>query len=126
MSPSDSWPEQLDALAAAPKHHKLLFENDAVRMLDTRIKAGDRTPVHTHRWPAALYILSWSPFVRRDGQGAILLDSRTVPSLATPPPALWSPALAPHSLENVGPCDLHLISVEMKHPSPVGAKAPNG
>jgi quercetin dioxygenase-like cupin family protein len=55
---SPEWPDELDALVAAPAHHKLLFENERVRVLETRIAAGDRTPVHTHRWPAALYILS--------------------------------------------------------------------
>jgi hypothetical protein len=125
-SESDSWPEHLDALVAAPEHHALLFENDIVRMLDTRIKAGDRTPVHTHRWPAALYIVSWSSFVRRDASGEIVLDSRTVSSLAKSPQALWSEALAPHSLENVGASDLHVISVEMKHPLPAAAGAKNG
>ena len=112
---AEAWPELLDALVAAPAHHTLLFENDAVRVLDTRIPAGGRTPVHTHRWPAALYIRSWSSFVRRNAQGEVLLDSRTVPSLARPPTALWTSALPPHSLENVGECDLHVISVELKH-----------
>jgi len=119
----EPWPAHLDALAAAPGHHTLLFENDAVRILDTHIAAGARTPVHTHRWPAALYILSWSPFVRRDARGEITLDSRTVAALANPPPALWTAALPPHSLENVGPADLHLISVELKQPAPAGGTA---
>lgn len=117
MSDPNSWPEHLDALLAAPRHHALLFENDAVRVLDTRIKAGDRTPVHTHRWPAALYILSWSQFIRRDARGEIVVDSRMVPSLANPSHALWSQALAAHSLENVGTTDLHVISVEIKGPT---------
>lgn len=125
-SKSESWPELLDALVAAPEHHTLLFENDAVRMLDTRIKAGDRTPVHAHRWPAALYILGWSSFVRRDARGEITLDSRTVPALAKSPPALWSEALVPHSLENVGTSDLHVICVEMKRLPPVGTSAKHG
>jgi len=68
------------------------------------------------RWPAALYILSWSSFVRRDDRGDVLLDSRTVPALAQSPKALWSPALAPHALENVGTTDLHVICLEMKLP----------
>lgn len=123
---SESSPAHLDALVAAPGHHTLLFENDAVRMLDTRIKAGDKTPVHTHRWPAALYILGWSSFVRRDARGEIVLDSRTVPSLATPPVALWSPPLAPHSLENVGDRDLHVISVELKQPTPPATPSASG
>jgi hypothetical protein len=49
MSENDAWPADLDALVAAPAHHTLLFENDVVRVLDTRIAPGNRTPVHTHR-----------------------------------------------------------------------------
>ena len=115
-SESDSWPKDLDALVAAPRHHTLLFENEAVRVLDTRIPPGSRTAVHTHRWPAALYIRSWSAFIRRDSSGEITLDSRMVPGLTKPPEVLWTSALAPHSLENVGPNDLHVISVELKCP----------
>jgi len=113
---TESWPACLDALVAAPEHHTLLFENEAVRILDTRIPAGGKTSDHTHRWPAALYVLSWSQFIRRDAHGGITLDSRDVPALATSPQALWSEALAPHSLENVGTSDLHVISVELKQP----------
>lgn len=51
------WPDFLDALVAAPGHHQLLIENDRVGVLDTRIAAGDRTPVHTHRWPSVLAII---------------------------------------------------------------------
>ena len=113
---TEFWPPHLDALVAAPEHHTLLFENEAVRILDTRIPAGAKTGAHTHRWPAALYILSWSQFIRRDARGAVTLDSRSVPALATPPKALWSEALAAHSLENVGTSDLHVISIELKQP----------
>jgi hypothetical protein len=98
----ESWPQHLDALAAAPEHHRLLLENPAVRVLDTCIPAGDTTPLHCHAWPSVLYILSWSSFVRRDAAGKVLLDSRTTPQLATSPGALWSPPLGPHTLENVG------------------------
>ena len=111
---SASWPAELDALVAAPAHHTLLLENESVRVLDTCIRAGDRTPVHTHRWPAALYIISWSVFVRYDAEGGVLLDSREVPELSAPPPVLWSTPLPPHALENVGETDLHIISVEVK------------
>ncbi len=113
---SESWPAHLDALAAAPANHILLFENEAVRVLDTRIAPGGKTPIHTHSWPAALYILSWSSFVRRDDRGDVLLDSRTVPALVQSPKVLWTLALGPHTLENVGITDLHVICVEMKLP----------
>lgn len=94
--------------------HTLLFENDAVRVLDTCITPRERTPVHTHRWPSVLYILSWSAFVRRDASGVVALDSRTVPQLASPPPVLCTAPLAAHSLENVGAADLRVVSVELK------------
>ena len=39
-SREESWPDELDALVAAPQHHTLLFENEFVRVLDTRIAPG--------------------------------------------------------------------------------------
>jgi hypothetical protein len=118
MPESDEFPEELDALTAAPDHHTLLFENTAVRVLDTRIPSGGRTAVHTHRWPSVLYVKSWSAFVRRDADGQVLLDSRTMPGLAASPGVIWSAPLAAHSLENVGEVELRVISVELKQAIP--------
>jgi quercetin dioxygenase-like cupin family protein len=109
------WPEELDALRAAPRHHALLFENENVRVLDTNIAPGDTAPLHTHRWPSSLYILSFSHFVRRDAAGNVLVDSRNIRELPDGT-ALWLEPLAPHTLENVGERDLHVISVELKSP----------
>jgi hypothetical protein len=102
----------LDALIAAPKHHTLIFENDRLRLLDTRIPAGDTVPVHTHRWPGVYYTLRFSHFVRRDAEGNVLFDSRTVAGEL--PPAAFLENLPPHSVENVGGADIHLVSVELK------------
>jgi len=111
------WPDFLDALTAAPDHHKLLFENDRVRVLDTHIAAGAKTPVHTHQWPSVLHVLSWSNFVRYDDKGNIQVDSRKIDAFKVPPEVVWSAPLPPHSLENVGEVDLHVISVELKEPT---------
>ena len=108
-----NWPEDLDALRAAPRHHTLLFENDRVRVLDTNIAPGDTVPLHTHRWPGALYILSFSDYIRRDAAGEVLADSRNLPR-PNGGIALWTAALGPHTLENVGEAYLHVISVEVK------------
>jgi hypothetical protein len=106
------WTDSLDALAAAPAHHRLLLENHYVRVLDTRIAPGDTVPLHTHRWPSVLHVLSWSDCVRRDENGTVLLDTRTRPE---PVPFItWSPALPPHTLENVGSRDIHVLSIELK------------
>ena len=105
---------QLDAMAAAPDHHSVLLENDQVRILDTRLRPGEHTPVHVHEWPGALYVLSWSDFIRRDADGTVLADSRNLAARPAPGEALWLPPLAPHWVENVGDADLHIIAVELK------------
>ena len=52
------FPAKLDALTAAPANHRLLLENDRVRVLETVVAAGTSTPVHTHRWASVEYVLS--------------------------------------------------------------------
>ena len=48
-----------------------------------------------------------------------MLDTRSTPLSASPPPALWGEPLPPHSLENVGAGLLYVVSVELK-PAPCG------
>lgn len=114
--PADAWPwpDALDAVQAAPRHHRVVFENDRVRVLDTRIRPGDTVPVHTHRWAAVNQIHTWSDFVRRDAGGRVLVDTRGRPPPASLPFVGWSEALPPHTLENVGAAELHVVSVELK------------
>jgi hypothetical protein len=115
MDPEEwSWPDSLDALKAAPESHRLLFENDAVRVLETTIAPRQTTPVHTHRWPGILYLLSIGHFVRRDANGATLVDTRRGGALPRPGSAIWSDALPPHTLENVDSSGIHVIGVELK------------
>jgi mannose-6-phosphate isomerase-like protein (cupin superfamily) len=104
----------LDAMVAAPDHHEILLENDRVRVLDTRLAPGERTPVHTHASSAALYVMSWSDFLRRDADGDIIVDSRTWERQPVVGEALWLPPLPPHSVENIGTAELRLIAVELK------------
>ena len=108
------WPDSLDALVAAAESHRCLFENDVVRVLETRIAPGETTPVHTHRWPGVLYILSFGDFVRRDGDGNVLVDTRKRGTLPAPGAAIWSESLPPHTLENVDTSEIHVIGVELK------------
>ena len=108
------WPDALDAVVAAPAHHHVLLENERVRVLETRIEAGDETPVHTHRWPNVQYVLSSTDFVRYDAQGGVALDTRAGAGPPPPGSTLWSGPLPPHSLKNVGETFLRVIMVELK------------
>jgi hypothetical protein len=70
--------------------------------------------VHAHEWPAVLYVLGWSDFVRYDVDGNVLLDSRTMATKPAVGSALWAGPIGPHWLRNVGQTDLHIIAVEIK------------
>ena len=108
------WPDSLDALVAAPTHHRLLFENEHVRVLEVQIPAGQIVPVHTHRWPSVVQVKSASDFLRRDENGKLTFDSRASGSGQSAPDVAWTPPLPPHSVENVGTAEILLVSVELK------------
>lgn len=104
----------LDAMRAAPDHHIVLFENEKVRVLDSELRPGERTPVHAHEWPASLYILSWSDFVRYDPEGRVLADSRNSGTAPAAGSSVWIAPLPPHYVRNVGNAPLRVIAVEIK------------
>ena len=115
--PQWPWPDSLDALIAAPNYHKLLLENDRVRVLDVRIAPNQTVPLHTHKWPSIVYIQSTSDFIRRDGQGKTIFDSRNESKAPSAPTVQYLPALPPHSVENIGNSEIHLFTVELKEPA---------
>ena len=47
-----TWDPALDAVTAAPAHHRVLFENDSIRVLEVTLEHDDEEPVHHHRWPS--------------------------------------------------------------------------
>jgi len=109
------WPASLDALVAAPEFHSLVFENDDVRVLDTRIGPGATVPVHTHRWPSILYMLCVEHHVRRDGEGTVLSDTRETGIPFEPGVAVPAAAMPPHTVENVGRSEIRMLNIELKH-----------
>jgi quercetin dioxygenase-like cupin family protein len=110
------WPKELDAVTADPAHHRLVLENERVRVLDTVVPAGANTPVHTHRWPAVEYVLSTANFVCRNRDGQVVLDTRTAGGEPRPSEVVWADPLPPHQVENVGDTEMRIITVELKDP----------
>ena len=108
------WPDSLDALVAAPDHHQLLLEDGRVRVLHTRIAAGDVVPLHTHRWGGIAYVQSCGHFIRRDEKGEIVFDSRLAGEPSNIPCAQWMQPLPPHTVENLGPLEISILIIELK------------
>jgi hypothetical protein len=77
-SDPSSWDPTLDAVTAAPKQHKVLFENERLRVLEVTLEGQDEEPVHHHRWS--------SVFVLDQVQGPvhdIAPDGTPLPPIAT-------------------------------------------
>ena len=108
------WPSELDAAVASAKHHRVILENEHVRVLETIIEAGETTSLHTHRWPAVTYFKSCSEMVRRDDVGNVLMDTRGGNVSDLVGKSVWTPSLGPHTLENVGSGQISVVTVEVK------------
>jgi hypothetical protein len=108
------WPDELDALVAAPENHHVMLENDQVRVIQTQVPVKATTPVHTHRWASVEYVLSTTDFIRRNGDGHVVFDTRAAHGRPGPLEVLWSGPRPPHSIENVGDTELRVLMVELK------------
>ena len=101
------FPDGFDAVQAAPNSHRVLFENEFVRVLEVTLPPATTEPMHHHRWP--------SIFLNRDTGGRTahlryhLPDGsvRDIPAKETPVSesgqwrVAWMAPEAIHSLENI-------------------------
>lgn len=107
--------ESLDGPVAAPQHHRVLFENDRVRVIDLRLGPGDTVPLHTHRWATVNYVISPSDFRSFDSDGNLKVDSRAANLAQSEGSVFYQPAFPPlHSVENIGDEEMRGIAVELK------------
>lgn len=104
-----------DSARVAPKNVKVLLENNRVRVLEVRIKPGEKIPMHSH--PAHItYALS-------DAKGQYTSpDGSSTISEAKPNSVFWSEPVT-HSSVNVGNTEIHAIVVELKDPPKKKPKA---
>ena len=113
-NPAD-WPKDQDAVISAKKNHKILLENDSVRVLEVTLLPGEIEALHHHQYPSVLYILEAGDFTDSDAEGNIIFDTRKLPSPLKFPMTMWKSPEAPHSVVNLSKTiTLHLIRVEIK------------
>lgn len=74
-----SWDPALDAVVAAPKQHRVLFENDRLRVLEVTLEPNEEEPTHHHRWPSVFVFDQLKPpVVDLSPEGERLPPSRDV------------------------------------------------
>ena len=104
------WTPENDALAAAPQHHKVLFENDDVRVLEVSVPPGVREPLHAHRYPSVLYYVS-AAHMKEYSPDAPAVDR----GYKDDGDVIFLPVGPPHQMENLeSNKPLKAIRVELK------------
>ena len=107
------WSAAQDAVQAAPQNHRVILENDKVRVLDVTVPPRTKESIHAHCWPSVLYVTEAGKYVDYDINGKVLFDSRSMTSPPLPM-VLWKDPEAPHAVENLDDKPLHLVRVELK------------
>lgn len=95
-----------DAVKVAPDHYTVLLENDKVRVLEVKIKPGEKEAMHTH--PATVHI-ELAPTKVKIGYP----DGKTVTLEGHQGEAIWVGPVK-HTIENVGDTEIHAYIVELK------------
>jgi quercetin dioxygenase-like cupin family protein len=95
-----------DIVVLSPDVHQVIFENDAVRMLEVRVKPGAKVPMHTN--PENInYILQGGTLRLLDADGSFadvpLSEGQVIPA-----------PVGRHAVENIGPTEVRTICVELK------------
>lgn len=111
------WGDELDAVVAAPASHRVLLENDRVRVLEVVILPGEREPAHTHRWPSVMTVLERARIRYYGADGELRFETPPRTDENEPPAALGADWLGPeglHSVENIDDRPFRALRVELK------------
>lgn len=106
------WNPALEATRAAPHNHKVIFENDDIRVLAVTVSPGEMEAAHHHPWPSVIVVDSLARFTDHDMTGKEI--KLPLPEKIEMPLVLKLPPQAAHKVKNVDTKPLHLIRVEFK------------
>jgi hypothetical protein len=97
-----------DPVKQSPQYYKVLLENDQVRVVEYRLKPGEKEPMHTHM-TGVLYIFGDAKMK------TTFPDGRTAESSGGAGEAHWRNPVT-HALENIGTTEAHALAVDLKKP----------
>jgi hypothetical protein len=100
--------EQLDPLKIMPDTHKLLFENEFVRVIESKVPAGGSEPRHSHPHCVIVSLADFDAEIKTFPDGNVTRVHRTFGATS------WSEATV-HEVKIVRNNGSHNIRVELKH-----------
>ncbi len=95
-------PAGFDAVSAAPNSHRVLLEDEKVRVLRVEVAPGVTEPVHDHRWPSVMYFEQPQPITYITYK---LINGKPVET-----ERLDAPAFAKSQTVKGGPEGLHAVT----------------
>ena len=96
-----------DVVQVAPEQFKVLLENEHVRVLEFRMKPGDKQEMHTH--PATVHIELTPTKVKITNP-----DGKAVEVEGKEGETIWVDPVK-HTVENIGNNEIHGYIVELKN-----------
>lgn len=110
------WDKKLDGPIAASGNHKIIFENENIRVQSVTVPPGTEEPYHLHPYYSILVIdEAPSKIEDRDSKGTVIKNSVVVEQAKTFPVIFVQPPQAPHSIKNEDTTKaVHLIRIESK------------
>ena len=95
-----------DPVQQSPELYRVLLENDEVRVLEYRLKPGQKEPLHSHP-DGVVYGFNASKI------RVTSADGKVTESAGKAGDVYWRRSVT-HALENVGDTDVHSLAVEIK------------
>ena len=109
----------MDAVAAAPENHQVLYEDDLIRVLSVSVAASTTEKPHHHRFPS-IFVIDRMVHLR-DFNGVTNEEiPLPVPKDVVFPITLKFPPQPLHYVENVDTRPFHATRVEFKQGFPSG------
>jgi hypothetical protein len=102
-------PDAQDAVTAAPATHKVLIDNESIRVLDVNLPAHTKEPEHSHVWPAI--VIEDTP---RPGERPEIRNFKS----------RWEAARKQDAGGNRSDAPVHYLRIELKKGDCVPAKNP--
>jgi hypothetical protein len=107
------WPDSLDAVCAAPDSHRVLLENERVRVLEVIIPAGHKEPWHTHR-RSSLMLIDQSAAIRYFRSEDDFEERPRMASGSRLPRLEWLGPEGIHCVQNIDTVRYHALRIELK------------
>ena len=113
--PIFKWPLTQEAVHAAAKNHRVLFENDAVRLLEVNVQPGQTEPLDWHMYPSVFAINGvQAALTDRTGDSTTQRARQYEDADWSQPQCRTMPVQAPHQVTDVDSFPVHFYGLEFK------------